>query len=341
MIARPSGARAAPRMKSICPPTPEYRRCPIESATTWPVRSTSIAELIATIRRNERMTCGSLVKSTERISTIGLSSTKSYSRWVPIRNAVTILPRLRSLRIPLTTPASTRSTTASVNISVWIPRSCLPWRARAVAAGIAPIPSWSVAPSGTSSATWLADAALHLADLAGRVLVRGLVDLDGEVDVVHVDEALAQGPRHRPVELHDHRGRGADGRVHRLHAGAQRAEAVRVGRGGVDQDDVQRDRAGVEEVRDVRQEDRHVVGPALVDGRAGVRPDEQGPMAEVAGHLRGEVRTGPLDVEMHHPDVVQLGCTRHQGVEQHGRGRRRAVDVDLVAGAHGGDRLRC
>ena len=52
MIARPSAARLAPRMKSIWPPIPEYMRGPIESATTWPVRSISIAELIAVIRLN-------------------------------------------------------------------------------------------------------------------------------------------------------------------------------------------------------------------------------------------------------------------------------------------------
>ena len=34
-------------MKSICPPMPEKMRWPIESAQTWPVRSTSSAELIA------------------------------------------------------------------------------------------------------------------------------------------------------------------------------------------------------------------------------------------------------------------------------------------------------
>ena len=77
MIARPSAASAAPRMKSIWPPTPEYIVWPIESATTWPVRSTSIAELIETIWLNERMTWVSLVKSTGRISTIGLSWTNA------------------------------------------------------------------------------------------------------------------------------------------------------------------------------------------------------------------------------------------------------------------------
>jgi hypothetical protein len=64
-------------MKSIWPPTPLYSRGPIESAHTWPVRSTSIAELTATILRKRRMTAVSLVYSTGRISTIGLSSTQS------------------------------------------------------------------------------------------------------------------------------------------------------------------------------------------------------------------------------------------------------------------------
>ena len=187
-----------------------------------------------------------------------------------------------------------------------------------------------------------ADAALDLADLAGRVLVRR----DWSTSTARSMSLtwMKLSPRVRgidAVELHDHRLRGPDGGVHRLHAGAERTEAVRVGRGGVDEDDVERDRAGVEQVRDVGQEDRHVVGPALVDGRAGVRPDEQGAMAEVAGHLRGQVRAGPLDVQMDHPHVVQLGSPRDERVEQHGRRRRRAVDVDLVAGAHGGDRLRC
>jgi GNAT superfamily N-acetyltransferase len=42
---------------------------------------------------------------------------------------------------------------ASLNISVWTPRSLRSRRWSAAAVGIAPIPSWRVAPSGTSSAT--------------------------------------------------------------------------------------------------------------------------------------------------------------------------------------------
>ncbi len=49
MIGRPPFDRAAPRIKSTCPPAPLYSFDPIESAQTWPVRSICTAELIATI----------------------------------------------------------------------------------------------------------------------------------------------------------------------------------------------------------------------------------------------------------------------------------------------------
>ena len=115
------------------------------------------------------MTWVSFVKSTARISTIGLSSTKSYRRRVPIMKAATILPRLRAFASPVTTPFSTRSTTASVNISVWMPEVALGGQERRrVAAGIAPIPSCRVAPSGTRSAMYAADLALDVARSPGR-----------------------------------------------------------------------------------------------------------------------------------------------------------------------------
>ena len=61
MIARPSSASDAPRTKSIWPPMPEYMRGPMESAQTCPVRSISMAELMAVMRRRRRMTAVSLV----------------------------------------------------------------------------------------------------------------------------------------------------------------------------------------------------------------------------------------------------------------------------------------
>ena len=120
---------------------------------------------------------------------------------------------------PVTTPASTRSTTASVNISVWIPRSCLSrsaMRRRRRDRADAELERRAVR---DEIGDVLADPALDVADRAGCACsYGGYVDLDREVDVVDVDEALAERPRHRPVELDDDRLRGADRRVHRLDA---------------------------------------------------------------------------------------------------------------------------
>src|SRR4029079_17515562 len=65
------------------------------------------------------------------------------------------------------------------------------------------------------------DPPLDVADRAEWMLVRWSVDLDREVDLLDVDEALAQRPRHRAIELHDHRLRGTDGRVDGLYRCAE------------------------------------------------------------------------------------------------------------------------
>ena len=77
-----------------------------------------------------------------------------------------------------------------------------------------------------------------------------------------------------------------------------------VGRRRVDEDGVERQRPRLEQARHVGQEDRHVVGATLVHGGARVRPDEQRPVAEVAGHLGGEMRARALDVEVDDADVA-------------------------------------
>ena len=167
------------------------------------------------------------------------------------------------------------------------------------------MPSWSVAPSGTSSATW-APIRRSTSPMTGLACSYGGTSTStAEVDVVDVDEAVAERPRHRPVELDDDRLRGPDRRVHRLDARPERAEPVGVGRGRVDEHDVERQGAALEQPRHVGQEDRHVVGPALVDRGARVRPDEQRAMPEVPGHLRREVRPGTLGMEVDDADVVE------------------------------------
>ena len=202
------------------------------------------------------------------------------------------------------------------------------------------MPIWRVAPSGTRSAT-------------NSPIRRSTSPMAG----VRVARRAACPPRRRSrcrrrgrssspsvrgiaaVELGDDGPAAPDGRQHRLHGRAQRAEAVRVRRRDVDEHRVERQDAAPEEVRHVREEDRDVLGAALVDRRARVGADEQGAVPEVPRHLGREVRPRPLDVEVDDAHVVQLGRAGHERVEQHRRGGRGALDVDLVAGPDVGDRL--
>ncbi len=76
----------------------------------------------------------------------------------------------------------------------------------------------------------VADAAGDLVEDRLSVGVRGLVGLDGKVDAALVDEAVAVGARDLAIDLRDHQARRAEGLQGDVDGGAQRAEAVLVGR---------------------------------------------------------------------------------------------------------------
>jgi hypothetical protein len=57
----PPREKTAPRMKSACPPMPLWKMVPMDSAVACPVRSISIALLMATIRSWRLMFRGLLV----------------------------------------------------------------------------------------------------------------------------------------------------------------------------------------------------------------------------------------------------------------------------------------
>ena len=99
---------------------------------------------------------------------------------------------------------------------------------------------------------------------------------------------------------------------------------MRVRRGRVDEDDVEREQPALEQPRDVGQEGGDVVGAALVDRGAGVRADEQRPMPEVGRHLGLQVRARALAVEVDDADVAQLGA----------RATSASRSTDGVAAAH-------
>ena len=97
---------------------------------------------------------------------------------------------------------------------------------------------------------------------AGQVLEQRLVALDEIIHLVDVQEAVAGHARHAGVDLgHDERG-ARDGRLDDVDADAEVQVAVAVGQRRLDERHVDVDVAAVEEIRDLRQEDRRVVGQA-------------------------------------------------------------------------------
>ena len=201
------------------------------------------------------------------------------------------------------------------------------------------MPSWRVAPSGTSSATYspirrstspIGPTGCSYGGTShstARSICETWMKLSPSVRGIAALNWTMTGPG------------GADRGVHRLDRGPERAEAVGVGRGRVDEHRVERRAAAVEQARDVRQEGRDVVGPTLGDGLPRVRPDEQRPMAEMRRHLGRQVRPGPLAVEVDDADVRQLGRPRHERVEQDRRRRGGALEVELLTGGDPGDGL--
>ena len=210
-------------------------------------------------------------------------------------------------------------------------RAC-PSRAMAVAAGIAPIPSWSVAPSGTSSATCspirrstspidrVACSYGGTSTSTARSMsstwmklspsVRGIDRLSWTMTVFAARMAACIASTLVPSEQKP----WASGGVALTRTTSSGSAPA------------------LEEVRDVGQEDRHVVGAALVDRRAGIRPDEQRAMPEVAGHLGRQVWPRPLRVEVDDADVAQLLGAIDERLEHDRRSRGRAMQVDALTG---------
>ena len=62
-------------------------------------------------------------------------------------------------------------------------------------------------------------------------------------------------------------------------------------------------------------------------------------MAEVPGHPRGKMGSWSLDVEVDDPNPLELLGTCDEGVEQHRRCGRRAVDVNLITRLDAGNGL--
>src|SRR5437667_996693 len=62
-------------------------------------------------------------------------------------------------------------------------------------------------------------------------------------------------------------------------------------------------------------------------------------MPKMGRHLGSEMRSRAFDVKVNHADVVEFRGPRHEGIQEHRWGGRRALDVDLVFALDAGDGL--
>ena len=231
MIARPSVASAAPRMKSIWPPTPLYSRWPIESAH----------DLAGQVDLDRRVDRDHPAERADDVGVVGEVDRPHLDHRVVVDEVVQALRAHHERGHDLAAVALLARPGDHAGLDEVDDRvgehlgvdaqvaACRAGRAPS-AAGIAPIPSWSVAPSGHELGDVLADPPLDVADRADRRARRaGRRTSTARSICDDVDEAVAERPRHRPVELDDDRLRGPDRRVHRLdrRARASRSRARR------------------------------------------------------------------------------------------------------------------
>ena len=104
-------------------------------------------------------------------------------------------------------------------------------------------------------------------------------------------------------------GRFLHRRLGDVDADSQAHVAVLVGRGGLDEGDLNRDHPAVEEIRHIGKKERGVVGHAPVDRFAGVVADEEGVVAEIVLEFFVGVRGHPQ-----RPDMDDLGVKEGLGM---------------------------
>ena len=167
-------------------------------------------------------------------------------------------------------------------------------RASAVAVGDRADPELQRRPVGHEFRDVLADPPLHIPDPRAAMGVRRHVDLNRQVDVADMDEALPERSRHRPSNCTTTV--FAESIAACIASTLVPSEQNPWASGGVALTKTTSSGSAPdsEQARDVRQEHGNVVRPALVDGGAGIRPDEQGAMPEVTLHLGRQVRPGPF-----------------------------------------------
>ena len=162
------------------------------------------------------------------------------------------------------------------------------------------------------------------------------------VDAVDVQHRVAHGPRHRWIDLGDDQTRLGDRRWDHVHRNAKAHVAVLVGHRHLDEGDVDANAPVLDQLRYPRDRHRYVFGKPLLDRRADVGTDEEGPMLEAR-------RRAALVVvwhraagdEVHELDVRRCMLHRLQRSHQGARRGTRGADEDVTAADDSLNRVRC
>src|SRR4030095_16730071 len=104
-----------------------------------------------------------------------------------------------------------------------------------------------------------------------------------------MDKAIAVNPRHLWIDLRDDGASTLGGCLCAFHSNAQAAVAMRIGRGHLDEADIDGQLSRHKERRDLREEDRGEIRSSRVDCFRDMRANKEGVVAEVRLHLRENV----------------------------------------------------
>src|SRR5580704_11250186 len=187
---------------------------------------------------------------------------------------------LKFLRWPLITPASMSGMALSDSNGVWTPRSFRSIRLGRTASGMPPMPHCRTEPSSISDETCAPIARWRSVILFSLISHSGRETFYDRVQFADVNEAVAVGPWHLCVYLCHHAmrafGRGKRG----IDANAETAITVGIGRRHLNEGNVDRHLAALEQRFDLAQEDRRVVGAAIANGFADIPADKQSVMTK-------------------------------------------------------------
>src|SRR6185437_10970270 len=139
---------------------------------------------------------------------------------------------------------------------------------------------------------------------------------------------IAVSSWHIVIDLRDHVPGTLGGGQSGVHADAKTAKTVGIWRRHFDQGDIDRHRARFEELFDLTQINRSVVGAAVVDGFTNIGSDKHSIVAEVSSHLWGNVRSSAHGHHVNDFHVANFGTAAHQRFHQSFRFRASWLNVD-------------